>query len=120
MPTIKMPAARPVILCVNADLSHASVQQKILVRAGYAVSYAHSDDEAVRLLSSRRIDLILLGDVPPQEERAIIQASRDHRVPVVALKRPQAHADDGRVLITNPGNLVPSVRHALIGARAAA
>ncbi len=113
---------RPVILCAIADLSRAAVEQKLLVRAGFAVTYAPTAAEASYLLASRHIDLIIVGQFDAAEQRHLIRAARDHQIPVITMGPATAvvPGKDQVYSITEQSSLVPCIRQALSASAARA
>lgn len=101
------------------DLSRAAVEQRLLVRAGFAVTYARSADDAAVVLASRHIDLVVMGTLPRAEQNVLVRAARDHGVPVVSVDAIAAQNGNGHIYVADKAKLVPCIRQVLSGARAA-
>lgn len=54
-----------VILCVDDEDNPLVLRKLVLEKAGYEVVAAHSADEALNILASRRIDLVLSDHLMP-------------------------------------------------------
>ena len=54
-----------VILCVDDEDNPLVLRKLVLEKAGYEVATAHSADEALNILASRRIDLVLSDHLMP-------------------------------------------------------
>jgi CheY-like chemotaxis protein len=54
-----------VILCVDDEDNPLVLRKLVLEKAGYEVVTAHSADEALNILASRRIDLVLSDHLMP-------------------------------------------------------
>lgn len=111
--------ARPVILCAMEDLSRAAVEQRLLVRAGFAVTYSGSADDAAVVLASRHIDLVVMGTLPATEQKVLLGAARDHGVPVVLVDAIAGTNGNGHIYVADQSKLVPCIRQVLSAAKAA-
>jgi CheY-like chemotaxis protein len=56
---------RDLILCVDDEENQLAVRQAVLEKAGYLVLTAHSGQQALNLLDSHRIDLVLSDHLMP-------------------------------------------------------
>lgn len=83
------------ILCVEDDLSLQALLQYGLGRAGLSVMAAHTGREALGLLKSRPIDLVLLDvKLPDMSGTAVLsELCAGSRVPVILLTGSAEHLD---------------------------
>lgn len=87
------------ILCVEDDLSLQALLQYGLERVGLAVLAAHTGQEALRLLRSSPIDLVLLDvELPDMSGVTVLSRLRaNSQLPVILLTGSAEHLDLGAI-----------------------
>ena len=80
--------SKPVILCVDDEENPLVLRKLVLQKAGYDVVTAQSADEALRLLVSQRVDLVLSDHLMPGtngSELAQKIKSQSPKLPVILI-----------------------------------
>ena len=72
-----------VILCVDDEDNPLVLRKLVLEKAGYQVATAHSADEALNILESRRIDLVLSDHLMPGVTGAELAQEIKTRFPLI-------------------------------------
>ena len=72
-----------VILCVDDEDNPLVLRKLVLEKAGYEVATAHSADEALNILASRRIDLVLSDHLMPGVTGAELAQEIKTRFPAI-------------------------------------
>jgi len=72
-----------VILCVDDEDNPLVLRKLVLEKAGYEVATAHSAYEALNILASRRIDLVLSDHLMPVVTGAELAQEIKTRFPVI-------------------------------------
>lgn len=83
-----MSGSKPVILCVDDEPNSLILRKLVLQRAGYEVFTASSGHEAIDLLASQKVDLVLSDQLMPCQtgtDLARMIKSRWPSLPVILL-----------------------------------
>jgi DNA-binding NtrC family response regulator len=79
---------KPVILCVDDEDNPLVLRKLVLEKAGYEVATAHSADEALAIMNSRPVDLVVSDHLMPRVtgvELAQAVKARHPKTPIILI-----------------------------------
>jgi hypothetical protein len=112
------------ILVVSHDQALRESRSALLLSAGYAVSAAGGDDEAMALMVGNSFDVVLIGRNSRWPMKGLDERVRELHLhqPIVKIARPEEPESSfcSRITDSVPAHVLEAVREVLLGAGARA